>query len=181
MLADCFKRSLGCVLSAPELCLAWPGGNLVAAELAQRLEASCRVERAGLGIALVDVAEETLQLTNLLIPDVVPDFEDREVGPEPSLGATVTAQSASYPPVLAQPTHADVDDIVIVVLRAAIADPSVEYIDAAKTAGNLEHALLRNVLGTLSDQAQWALRHSSLEVGTQPNATPLSRERREPQ
>src|SRR5436309_14821594 len=94
-----------------------------------------------------------------IIPDVVPNLVEREVGPEPFLGATVPTESAPYAPMLPQPSHADVDDIVVVVLGTAVADPSIQHVDAANTARNVEHVLLRDVLSTLSDQPQQALTH----------------------
>src|SRR5438552_12169536 len=132
-----FKRLLGCVLSAPDLWFAGPSGNLVVAKFAQRPKASRHVERTSLGIAPVDVAEKALQFTKLIIPDVVPNLVEREVGPEPFLGATVPTESAPYAPMLPLPSHADVDDIVVVVLGTAVADPSIQHVDAANTARNL--------------------------------------------
>src|SRR5207247_3536838 len=86
----------------------------------------------------------------------------------------VPTQSLPHPPLLPQPTHTDVYDIVVVVRGTAVADPSIQHVDAANTARNLEHVLLRDVLSTLSDQPQQALRHPYPRRSTQPNGVRLS-------
>jgi len=84
-----------------------------------------------LRIALVDVTEETLQFTNLVISDIGPNLEDRKVRPKTSLGATVTAQSRSYPTTLTGPAESNVDDIIMVDPRTPVSRLSIKNVDAA--------------------------------------------------
>src|SRR5882762_1587326 len=74
-----------------------------------RLEASSCVQRAGLGVEPVDMPKQTLELPNLLVADVVPHLEEREMGPALLL-ATMTLQTRSH---AALGGHADVDHVII--------------------------------------------------------------------
>ena len=60
-----------------------------------RFEAAICVQRAGLGVELVDVPKEAFALTNVVVADVVPHFEEREVSPVTPLFATMQFHSRS--------------------------------------------------------------------------------------
>lgn len=58
------------------------------------------------------MSEQSFELADSLVPDIVPHLKNREVCPPSSLGATVAAKAGSQSP-RASPSHADVDNIVV--------------------------------------------------------------------
>jgi hypothetical protein len=57
------------------------------------------------------VAEQSLQLDDLLVPDVVPDGEDRAVGPEIGILDPMLVETPADPAASSAADYADTDQV----------------------------------------------------------------------
>src|SRR5204863_8277644 len=114
-----FTRWFGCVLIDFQL-----------RDGSDRFEAASCVQRASLGVELVDVPKEAFELTDFLVADVIPHFAERKVSPVTPFFATMKFQPRSH---AALGGHTDVDHIVMHLPTRARRLP-IEDVDPAQVA-----------------------------------------------
>jgi hypothetical protein len=104
----------------------------------------------------VKVAEKAFKFRDLLVANIVPDFEYGAVGPEVPLGAPVTSQTGPNP---AARGHADIDDVV----ASAGIPPSwhlaIKDVNASKTGRQPGDVFELDVFESTADKSEWALWH----------------------
>ena len=107
-----------------------PSCEAIVPQLAKGLESASDIQSACAGITFVDVAKQALQLADLFVANIVPDFEDGEVGPLPALLPSMKLQA---PANAAARSHANIDDVELP------STPLVEHIHAAKSRRDVEY------------------------------------------
>ena len=118
---DCSRRVLSRALSARLR-------KLKSLDPPHRLEAALLIESACRGIVSIEMTEQTLKLGDLVVANVVPDFEDRAVRPKVPLSSPMTSEASPNP---AGRCHSDVHDLISLFLAAPCGYVAVQDVDAS--------------------------------------------------
>src|SRR5207237_4162590 len=107
---------------------------------------------------------DSLKLRNLFVRNVAPHLEYGEVRPESALPSQMRPKAAAYSTAPARPGHADIYEVVDILVALATGGTLVEHVDAPQPLLEISDALLWNELGALLNQAQHPVRPSESGV-----------------